>query len=380
MTAHLSEDRLNEYVDGSLDASAVPAVETHLATCERCRADAAALAGLVAAARGLPRSIVPDRDLWAGIESRIAAASRREPGAGHLRWRRVALALAASVVLALGVRWWASARRSPGWDYTAVRGRATIDGVAASPSGVLRPGAWIETDRADSVRLHVGEIGIVALGPGTRARLAVAGPHAQRLTLAYGALRAEITAPPRLFVVETPAAVATDLGCAYTLTVDSLGTGLLHVTSGWVELARGDHLVIVPYDAYASIDAAAGPGTPYVDGATPDLRAALDAFDAETGGAAALRAALAAAGPADAVSVMSLLTRTEGAERRTVYERLAVLAPPPAGVDRAAALALEPHAINRWWDAIRPPRLERDAGAFLKKKKRLRLTAPRAAP
>jgi hypothetical protein len=226
------------------------------------------------------------------------------------------------------------------------------------------------------VVLRVGELGTVTVAPGTRARLVSASERAQRLALERGTIRADILAPPRLFVVETPAAVATDLGCAYTLDVDSAGAGLLHVTSGWVELARDARLVIVPYDAYAPIRPGTGPGTPFADGAPVALRAALEVFDFGGGGAAAVRDALAAARPDDAVSVMNLLPRTDGALRAAVHDRLAALVPPPPGVTRAAVLALDQRAIDRWWDAIRPPRIERDSPAV--KKKRLRLETPRA--
>jgi len=376
MSTHPDEARLNGYADGSLDAAARVAVEAHLASCAACRAEAAALAALLGAARALPRSIAPDRDLWGGIEARITAGSQ-ERGAGRSVMRWLPLPLAALLVLGLGMIWW-TARRSMGWEYSVARGRVTVDGAPAPSSGRLRPGRWIETGAGDSVRFRVGDIGMVALSPGSRARVVSAGGGEHRLMLARGAVYAEITAAPRRFVVETPAAVATDLGCAYALTVDSLGAGLLHVTAGWVELARDSDLVTVPYDAYAPIDPRRGPGTPYVAGAPPVLRDALAAFDAGTGGEAALGEVLAAARPEDAVSLMNLLTRTAGATRVAVYERLVVLAPPPAGVERAAVLALDTRAVNRWWDAIRPPRLERDAGALIKKKKRMRLIPPRA--
>jgi hypothetical protein len=108
-----------------------------------------------------------------------------------------------------------------------------------------------------------------------------------------------------------------------------------------------------------------------VDGAPAALRAALDAFDFAAGGAAAIQDALDAARPADAVSVMNLLARTDGAVRAAVHDRLAMLVPPPPGVTREAVLALEQRALDRWWDTIRPPRIEREGQA--PKKKRVRL-------
>ena len=377
MTPHLTEDQLNGYADGSLAATERGAVELHLAACPPCRAEADELRALLAAARELPRAIEPDRDLWAGVEERIrAGAGSREPGAGRSVWLRVALPLAATVVLALGITLWMTAGRRAGWAVVGTHGRPTIDGAVAGRARSLRPGGTVETGAGDSVVLRVGELGMVAVRPGTRARLVAATPDRQHLALERGTIQAEITAPPRLFVVETPAAVATDLGCAYTLAVDSLGAGLLHVTSGWVELARGGRVMVVPYDAYAEIRPGAGPGTPWADGAPAALRAALDAFDFAAGGTAAVRDALDAARPADAVSVMNLLARTDGAVRVAVHDRLAALVPPPPGVTREAVLALDRRAIDRWWDAIRPPRLERDGQA--PKKKRVRLETPRA--
>jgi hypothetical protein len=275
------------------------------------------------------------------------------------------------VVLALGVALWITAGRRAGWAVVAVHGRPTIDGAMAARVRSVRPGATVETGAADSVVLRVGDLGTVAVRPGTRARLLAASADRQHLALERGTIQAAITAPPRLFVVETPAAVATDLGCAYTLAVDSLGAGLLHVTSGWVELARGGRVMVVPYDAYAEIRPGAGPGTPWAEGAPAALRAALDAFDFAAGGAAAIRDALDAARPADAVSVMNLLARTDGAVRAAVHDRLAALVPPPPGVTREAVLALEQRALDRWWDTIRPPRIEREGEA--PKKKRIRL-------
>ena len=72
-----------------------------------------------------------------------------------------------------------------------------------------------------------------------------------------------IWAPPRLFFVDTPAGVAADLGCAYTLEVDDHGDGLLHVTSGWVALQLKDRESMVPAGASCATRPGVGPGTPF---------------------------------------------------------------------------------------------------------------------
>jgi len=163
---------------------------------------------------------------------------------------------------------------------------------------------------------------------------------------------AKVDAVPRLFFVETPAGTAIDLGCAYTLETDSLGKGLLHVTGGEVEFQTGQRMARVPLGALVQIRPASGPGTPYVDDAAAPLVRALIAFDFERGRARAVRTILALSRPQDALSLWHLLQRVNPALRGLVYDRLAALVPPPPGVTRRGALALESRALEGYWTKI----------------------------
>jgi hypothetical protein len=66
---------LDDYVDGTLPAESLALVETHLADCNRCQAEVAVLRALGADARALPRSVLPARDLWSGVEARMRAGA-----------------------------------------------------------------------------------------------------------------------------------------------------------------------------------------------------------------------------------------------------------------------------------------------------------------
>jgi hypothetical protein len=178
-------------------------------------------------------------------------------------------------------------------------------------------------------------------------------PDDHRLALERGEIYAAVDAPPRLFFVETPAGTAVDLGCAYTLSVDSLGNGSIHVTGGYVEFEWGGRRSVVPLGFKAETRPRIGPGTPYAEDAPEALRHALAAFDFANGGAAAMRRALGAARAEDAISLWHLLSRVEGASRRDVYDRLALLVPPPSGVAREAILRLERPALETYWNVIR---------------------------
>lgn len=65
-------DRLSEYLDGDLAGPECAGMEAHLATCADCRCILDELRGVVRSAAALPDE-PPDRDLWAGVESRLEA-------------------------------------------------------------------------------------------------------------------------------------------------------------------------------------------------------------------------------------------------------------------------------------------------------------------
>jgi hypothetical protein len=154
--------------------------------------------------------------------------------------------------------------------------------------------------------------------------------------------------PPRLFFVDTPSAVAADLGCAYTLEVDDAGRSTLHVTSGWVALAAKERESMVPAGAACLTQPGMGPGTPFFEDASAQFLDALSQFDFNGGGAAALHVVLNEARTRDTLTLWHLLARVEGTERERVYERLALLAPPPASVTRQGIMLLDSAMLSDW--------------------------------
>ncbi len=293
----------------------------------------------------LPKSIEPPRDLWPGIEARIGP---RRSWAG--RWYWVPLAAAAVLVLFLIGR-----RERNTWDVTALAGRPLVGDLRLAASGRLHVGDWVQTDDSSRALIAVGKIGELQVQPDTRLQLVVATPSEHRLALARGAISAKVTAVPRLFFVDTPAGTAIDLGCEYTLETDSLGKGVLHVTGGEVEFQTGSRTSRVPLGAQVQTRPGTGSGTPYVDDAPAPFVRALNTFDFERGGrggARTVRTVLALARPQDAVSLWHLLQRVDPPLRGGVYDRLAALVPPPPGVTRRGALALESRSLEGYWTKI----------------------------
>lgn len=215
-------------------------------------------------------------------------------------------------------------------------------------------GQSLTTDRISRARIHITNFGDVTVEPNSRVRLVKARSKQKQLALERGVLHARITAPPWQFYVETPSATAVDLGCEYTLMVDDTGAGLIRVTLGWVQFYSGVRQVLIPAGAAAETHPGFGPGTPYFEDVSKGFRTALEELDFGTGKpearAAALDLIIREANAQDVLSLFPLLARVPPIERARLYERLAVLSPPPTGVTRQGVLDHDMRQITLWWD------------------------------
>jgi hypothetical protein len=185
-------------------------------------------------------------------------------------------------------------------------------------------------------------------------RLAETRDGHHRLALERGTLHAAIAAPPGQFVVSTPSATATDLGCVYSLHVNDDGSGMLNVEAGWVAFEERGRESFVPSGASSRTDRINGPGTPRYDDTEQAFREAID--DIDSGGddarKAALRYVLTHARGRDAMTLWHLIPRVGGADRIAVVDALASRVPPPADVSRDAVLRLDRVALDHWWDLL----------------------------
>jgi len=295
--------------------------------------------------------VLPGRPAQAAHPAKSGPGSRR-----GVRMLFLGLTAAAMICLVAGAGWFAAAQRRRGWAVERLAGQPVIDGKAVDESGRLVRGTWLETGETGKARVTVGEIGRVDVDPNTRLQLVEARGRAHRMALEKGTIHAQIWAPPKFFVVDTPSAVATDLGCAYTLQVDASGAGLVRVTSGWVGFEFKGRESFIPQEAVCATRPGVGPGTPYYEDAPAGYAAALTILDfglpGDAARAAALQTVLSSARKRDALTLWHLLTRGTTDERRLVFDRMAALVPPPQGVTKEAVLRDDRRATDRWWNAL----------------------------
>lgn len=341
-----ASDQLAAYLAGEMRGAHRARIEAHVARCARCREELEQVRIGSSALRVLPVASAP-ANLWSAIEA--AADTRRAETSARWPIRRLAAATL-SVVLLWGAHWiwW---RQSVGsLQVIALGGTPVAASRPLSGSDAVRSGQWVETDAASRARIVIGAIGSVDVEPNSRVRLVSTGASGYRLALPAGSITASISAPPRLFVVDTPAATAVDLGCQYRLQCSRDGDGMLRVSAGWVALEWKGRESLVPANASCRMYRGLGPGTPWFDDSRKDFIEALQDLDQKRTGAFAT--VLAEARTRDTLSLWHLLSRVDSVERVSVYNRMAALAPPPSGVLRERILALDAKSLQMWKDQL----------------------------
>ena len=330
--------------------------------CAKCRAQFDEIKFGIDLTNHLPAYKAPE-NLWSEVESRLATPIDSSHPRYQFRWPgRVAIAAAFLIVVALVGVWLMRSEVVPtsqvsAWQVQRIAGTPRIDSAGIAKSGKLAVGQWLETDGHSQAQIEVGSIGVVDVDPNTRLRLLQTLPTEHRLELARGKMSARIWAPPRLFFVDTPSAVAADLGCAYTLEVDDAGATLLRVTSGWVALELKDRESMVPAGAACQTRPGVGPGTPYFENASLEFRTSLAHLDfgsESINRELSLKLLLSHSRERDTLTLWHLLGRVDENERARIYEKIASFVPPPEGVTRAGILNLDPEMLELWRDRLEP--------------------------
>ncbi len=261
-------------------------------------------------------------------------------------WSALAAAAAVVLVAAALLRFELVPGAPTGWQIAHVEGAARVGGREARPEMELRAGQVVRTGRDAEMMLQADRLGRVDLGADSEMRAAGTG----RLSLNRGRLHAFIWARPGQFVVETPSALAVDLGCEYTIDVQRNGDGLLKVSLGWVAFQHEGRESFIPAGAQCVTRRRSGPGIPYYDDAPPTLVNGVASFD--HGDTAALGTILGAARPQDGLTLWHLLTRVRPDDRGAVFDRFAELVKLPAEVSREKALQKDPATIDLCWNAL----------------------------
>lgn len=365
---------LSAYLNHELPPDERQIIAAHLLQCADCRKEHDEIKIGATFAGHLPRTDAPE-DLWNEIERNLDKKKPSKPSfsPSFAFLKSPAFALASVILLPFFALFYfavyhnlqsneighntqiisnsnttALPDKPAAWTVEAITGNPLAGNQRISKEGNLTIGQILETDADSRARIEVADIGDVEIAPNSRVKLVNTDQNEHRLALEHGILKATILAPPRLFIVDTPSAVAVDLGCEYTLEVDKEGNNKLHVTSGYVSLEGDGFESIVPAGAICLTKKGKGLGTPVFADAPPELQKAIYKFDFENGGSKSLRVILSKADPPDSLTLWHLLMRVAESDREKVFTKLISFAKLPDGVTKEGILKLDKKMLEAW--------------------------------
>ncbi len=286
----------------------------------------------------------------------------RTPKLGWIWWTTVP---ATAIVLFIAYVALIPVLGQPGreWRVVARTGQPIVSGRAIIESGMLAAGGVVETNADSRAEIRAGRVGRIEVQPRSRVRLVSTGGGRHRLALDRGRIAAKLWSPPFTFGFTTPAAEVFDVGCAFTMDVDDRGTSTVRVTSGWVQLETADRQQLIPEGAVAIAEAGKRIGTPFFDDASVAFKRALRAIDVDALSAAERRDVLATllneARRQDVYTLLRLNRDLTPPERGALYDRVAVLRPPPVGVTRDGILANNGTMLEAWRRTLGFPEVKR---------------------
>lgn len=271
----------------------------------------------------------PDPDI-ARLERLLGRYRHEAPLRRRRAPQRWWLAAAAVLILIAGLFAWRFYwPEGQPWNVVVTAGAPTVDGRVIRAGDTLPVGGELRTDARSRVIVRIARVGDLEVEPNSRVQLTTTKRGVHRMKLESGTISARVWAPPFTFGVRTPAGLASDLGCVFTLHYAN-DAGQVGVMSGFVDFDGPTRSSLIPSGAVAELRES-GPGTPYYSDAHPKFRAALHRFDFEND-RDALHDVLTYARKRDAMTLLQLLEQSERHPewRKRIHARAAQLAPPPA--------------------------------------------------
>ncbi|MBN8584080.1 MAG: zf-HC2 domain-containing protein [Ignavibacteria bacterium] len=241
----------------------------------------------------------------------------------------------------------------PKWMVTSLKGSPMINDLVMKAIDSLGVGGVITTNDSSRAELYVAGLGTVIIEPNSKVKLTKSSNNEKRIQLDYGAIDANINAKPRTFFVDAGTVTAVDLGCSYKFSVDKAGDGLLYVRQGKVSLESAGRESLVPEGKFCVTKQDIGPGTPFREDSSPQLKQALMEFDFGNCGSQCIKTILNNSKKTDAVTLVNMMPRVDAQYKYEVYNKVAAYVAPPRVIPKDSISRFKrAEDINEWVDKI----------------------------
>lgn len=238
------------------------------------------------------------------------------------------------------------------WKVSNLQGESKIGTKAMSNTDSIQEGQFILTDFNSRAELLISNIGKVIIEPNSKVVFIKGADGNNRIQLEYGTINSDMISNGKTFFVEMPSAVASDNGGSYTITIDSVGDGIVFVKSGKVDVDSPNRDAIIPAGNIVFTKKDFGVGTPFNESASQKFKSALFNYDFGKCNDACVSVLINNAKMSDAVTLANLIPNIQKAYSDQVYTKLAAFVPPPQTVHHDSLKFFNEEELNEWIDKI----------------------------
>ncbi len=359
---------LSDFLDGKLIDEIRREIEVHISFCHSCKTK---LEELEKASRSSREKFAGD--FWEGssdlneydsdlklpdilfskFRGRDDPVYKLKPRNSFLRSKWISIgAPVVSIILAILIAiMYFSRTTATFWRVDTLRGNPVVGNQIIHDGGVLPDGKWLKTDAVSEALLRSGIIGDIDIAPASEVKLVTVNKKEYTLFLRTGKISAKTWSPPDFFKIEIPSGEITDLGCAFSLEVNSDNSSVLQVSSGWIKLKSGNEKIIIPAGMSFKTNEDGNLGVPLNINTSPEFKNAVEIYENENK-ADALQNILSNARKIDEVSLWYLLKESNPPDKRMIYDKLAEFVLPPENVNYNGILNGDKEMLLSWWEKL----------------------------
>lgn len=398
MTCEEVKINLHDYVDELLDDSTKQQVEQHIRICDLCFKEYRKMTIFFDQLKQLPALITPPQEIIEKVKSELmkiqvganvsiqqipTVNSRKlmkekekqqkkllkdrsvvkksnitkriyrkpySPGA-TVELKRVLLTVLPLVIIAFAYFLYDFQKYNYPWKVVNVEGNPIISG-RPDKSDRWDQGETLVTDVTSQASIQIPKVGTMVIGPNSLLVLDRAKDGANLVTMKNGKVSVINKDEMPEFTLQVNDFEIVDRGGKFELEYLSALGAKLHVNSAFTEIIYDDNSYMIDENHTCILRKGFRPGTPVHNNSSDSMRAAIESFDFDNGGEAAIEKIISLAKERDMLTLLSLIPVVPQLQRQVLFQEISNRFPPPESVTRAGIIRLEKDMLYRWWEEI----------------------------
>lgn len=294
-----------------------------------------------------------DKERAAVRKSRITKKIYRKPYSPgpSVEVKRILLIVLPLAIIAFGYFLYDYQKYNYPWRVISIEGNPTIDG-SPEKSDRWSQGEILVTDASSKATVEIPKVGTLEIDKNSRLVLDKAKDGANLVILKNGKVSITNSADMPEFSIMVNDFEIVDRGGKFEIENLSVLGAILKVNYAFAEIVHNGNSYMVDENHICVLRRGFRPGIPVNKNSSDSMRAAVESFDFNNGGEAAIEKIISLAKERDMLTLLALIQVVPQLQRQIIFQEISNRFPPPESVTRAGIIRLDKDMLYRWWEEI----------------------------